>query len=199
MGFSGEDIRLNNILINYDKDNFKPSRQWQFEDVFEEFLLAQQESIRQRIIGEYYPSEIGYCVRQLFIKFFKPSKPPLYLLKIFYAGNMYQDHFLSPVLSWKYGEHAHTAERSITHSIKDEKNKRLILLKGRIDDHITFKYGQYIMPIEGKTQAMFVYKKHKPSDSHIAQIHPYLIATNAEYGFIVMLIVLLMYEKILKK
>ena len=173
------------IKPNYDEEILVLPRTWQFEDVFDEYIYAHQEDRGSRKIGEYFPSELGYCVRQTFIKFFRPGVFSLETLKIFFSGNMFQDHFLSPVLTWKYGEQWHHAERPITNTIDDDGNKNVILLRGRIDDQLTFNKGRFIIPVEGKSQSGYVYKKTKPSDHHIAQIYPYLVGTNAEYGFLV--------------
>ena len=172
--------------LSSDDPKFKDIMDFVFEDTFEEFLEAKnkEREDRKRRIGEYYPSELGYCLRKCFIDFHYKTEVDVRTLKIFFRGNMIQDHLLSPVLEWKFGDKVHKAERPITVVIDDPKTRRLIRLRGRVDDHMRFRDG-VILPIEGKTQGAWLSKKTEPSDHHVAQIYPYLVAANAGFGYLV--------------
>ncbi|MEM1534908.1 MAG: Dna2/Cas4 domain-containing protein [Candidatus Pacearchaeota archaeon] len=91
-----------------------------FNQLIDNFLAREP---RQRVIGRYYPSDIGNCLRKVWFSYKTPKQIDPKVKRIFEAGNMVHEF--------------------ITKVIKDERNKKIELIANELP--IEIKTNQFII------------------------------------------------------
>lgn len=147
-----------------------------FNKVIENYV---KRKTKEKKIGRYYASEIGSCLRRIWLSYKKPKAIDIDVLKVFESGKIFHD-FVARV-------------------IKSEKNKEMILINhekpieiqtenfvvaGRIDDVIIVKIGneKKDILIEIKTTKS-IPNKHRLE--HEMQLQIYMKALGIHNGIIV--------------
>lgn len=131
---------------------------------------------KERKIGEYYPSELGSCLLQIYYRYTEPLPVSPEKRRIFAAGEIIHE-FIAKVLAAQTDQHL--TERSITIPI-DFKNQ--ISLRGRLDNFFVLNDGEPTV-VEVKSTASLAYvNSAKPE--HVMQLTPYLLAMNCSKGHV---------------
>jgi CRISPR-associated exonuclease Cas4 len=132
---------------------------------------------KERKVGTYYPSEIGYCIRRVYLQYKFPKEIDKSVLRIFAVGNIFHE-FIAKVLS-SAGFETHLNERSVC--LIDSFDK--FILSGRLDDFVVaVKNGKsYVIDVKSTNS---ISKTKEPSEFHKIQIAPYIKAIGADGGFI---------------
>lgn len=155
--------------------------------------LQPKEARDPRKAHTYYPSELGNCYRNIQIESLlqqlcpnQQRLPPPNTQKVFFAGDMYQDFMVDPIMQW-WAEYYHvghnTSERSFVILIPHPTRANTILyIQGRIDEALKLTALNMVMPIEVKTQSKLLSTLDEPKREHVLQITPYLVVYQAPLG-----------------
>lgn len=147
----------------------------------EKFLEAVNKGIRiiyekekeehEKVIGKYYPSSIGECLRKQYYEFFEEKEPTEEELTIFLTGKGVHE-MLAKVLNESVKVEAVEYEVSL--------NFNEAMLHGKADIIIADFEGQKVI-VELKTISKI---PNEPLQRHIMQLQCYLHALNIERGFL---------------
>ncbi len=146
-----------------------------FNELIDNYLKRE---LKIRIIGKYYPSEVGSCLRKNWYSFRIPKETDKETLKVFEAGKM--------------------IHQFIADSIKSEKNPEVELIEtetpfvldidnftvsGRVDDIILVKIKnkKFLIEVKSTSSLKFI---NEPNESHILQLNLYLNAFKIDNGII---------------
>src|SRR5437660_235168 len=152
-----------------------------------EYLQSQAREPRKRKLGEYYPSEIGKCLREWFLSFHSNSE--VYNEEkqgYFEAGNVIEA-WLGNVLKWAVEEHQIEViipQRNVTCVVGEPQER--IVLNGKADFLLMLrnKVNQETQLLEIKSASSIYFLKEAKKD-HIIQIMPYIWSLNPTFAQIV--------------
>ena len=142
-----------------------------------------ERKVRPREIGSYWPSEIPYCIRQLYFRYTYPKPWPREKVRLFRSADK-AHRFIAAVLSHADGIELVESEKEFS-LIYDE-----FSINGRIDDLIWTKSKQFVesplVPIEVKTISgkWADMEKLEVKREHAMQLMPYLKATRTPVGIV---------------
>lgn len=162
-------------------------RNWEFDNSLVAYLRERYiKKQRPSVVGQYYPSSLWRCIRQIILEWDTGMIPSDDTLKHFFAGEIYQDHIIDPVMEWEWGRDLTRLEQRVCIAIPYNKDKDgdLIYIRGRIDE-LTFLYIDGVIsavPNEAKTQKGGLKYRNTPNPDHVYQLMAYLAAVGAPYG-----------------
>lgn len=147
------------------------------EEIVDKYLDIES---RLKIIGSYYPSEAGICMRRIYYSYILPKKEDKHMLRIFALGNNIHS-FIAEALKNSNKFSSVEEEKSTRINYKDDDTSFSIY--GRIDDEVTTTDGKKII-IEVKSVSDIL-KVNEPDEKHLMQLNFYLKSENADYGLLV--------------
>jgi len=133
----------------------------EFQDLINEDLKGEE---KKRRIGRYYPSEIGYCLRKVYMSYLKPQQFDDNVLRIFKIGDIYHDYAATLLEG------------------KSEEPFELIFDGFSIGGRVDFLRESDV--IEFKTTKSLKYVT-EPQKAHVFQLMTYLKFFNMSHGFLV--------------
>ena len=148
-------INFNSLIDKYLKREFKP-----------------------KTIGRYYPSEIGNCLRKIYLSYKYPKETKADLLKIFEAGNILHDLVVEVLRSEKTPE-----VELIKSELPFKRKEKDYLISGRVDDILILKVSGKTIIVEVKSTSLLRAVK-KPSLHHIMQLQFYMYAIGIHNGIL---------------
>lgn len=137
--------------------------------------------IKEKIVGRYYPSEAGNCLRKVFYSYKNPKEVDLELLKIFEAGNILHE-FIVDVLESEKNPHVELLEKESPFKLEVDD----ITISGRVDDIVIVKIDNKVFLVEVKSTSSLKYT-NEPHDSHVMQLQLYMHAKDIHNGLIIYL------------
>lgn len=133
---------------------------------------------RPKKIGNYYPSEIGKCIRKTWYSYLYPQQVDPDVMKIFESGNMVHDFIVEVLRNWKIKD---------IELLKNEMPIKLeakgFTISGRVDDLILLKAENKLLLVEVKSTRDIRFVK-KPDPSYKMQLQFYMHATGVHNGII---------------
>jgi|TARA_Y100000310_G_scaffold68970_2_gene64316 CRISPR/Cas system-associated exonuclease Cas4 (RecB family) len=138
-----------------------------------------KKEMRVKVIGRYYPSEAGQCLRKSYYSFINPKEIDLELTKIFEAGNIVHD-FVSKVFKSDKNPDVEVLESETSFEIPVDD----FVISGRIDNLVLFKGEEKKVLVEVKSTKSVDYLDG-PQESHIMQLQLYLHARKMQEGVLV--------------
>ena len=153
-----------------------PDINYQFDKVLLDRQDKELEENKKRVTGRYSPSEIPYCVRQTFYKFYQPKPIPVNSLRIMEAGNMTHEwvkKMLQSLVDEKllHGEIASLEnERPFTIVVDTDED---ISIGGRFDNFLMLSNDRERYLIEVKSQKSLFYSNEYKKE-HAIQTMPYI-------------------------
>ena len=138
-----------------------------------------KKEMRVKVIGRYYPSEAGQCLRKAYYSFINPKETDLELTKIFEAGNIVHD-FVSKVFESDKNPDVELLESETSFGIPIDD----FVISGRIDNLILLKEQDKKVLVEVKSTKAIDYLE-SPQESHIMQLQLYLHARKMQEGVLV--------------
>jgi len=148
-------IDFNNMVSNYIEKEKKP-----------------------KLVGRYYPSEIGSCLRKIWFSYKQPKSPESDLLKIFEMGNMMHEFVVDVLKSEKNGDvDLVDAELPFELKMKD------FIVSGRIDNLILLKAAKKNLLVEVKSVGDLT-KINEAKEQHKMQLQLYMLATKEREGLL---------------
>ncbi len=137
--------------------------------------------IKEKIVGRYYPSEAGNCIRKVFYSYKNPKEVGLELLKVFEAGNILHE-FIVNVLDSEKNPHIELLEKESPFTLEVDD----IVISGRVDDIVVVKVDNKVYLVEVKSTSGLKYT-HEPHEAHIMQLQLYMHAKDIHNGLIIYL------------
>ncbi len=146
-------------------------------EIIDKFLDTES---RAKVIGSYYPSEAGMCMRRVYYSYMIPKSEDRHSLRIFALGNNIHS-FLADALKTAGDFSVVNEEVPVRINYSDEETTFSIY--GRMDDFIVTQEGKKII-IEAKSVSD-INRVESPDEKHLMQINLYLKAEAADYGMLV--------------
>ena len=129
-------------------------------------------------IGNYYPSEIGRCMRKIWYSYMRPQDVEPDLRKVFEVGHIMHD-FVVDVLK---SEKTHDVEL-LKAEMPLKFHTDYFTISGRVDDLILLKIDGRMILVEVKsTRNISMVKRAEPS--HTMQLQFYMLASGVHNGII---------------
>ena len=158
--------------------------------IFEKYL---RENERKRVIGIYYPSEMGFCLRRTYFLYKKPKPIPLKTLLLFESGRVVHEWLANLFMKYdeiELGKIGDFFMEKIKIDVRSEgklafKVDEGVWLIGRFDDLLLVKLGDYqdLFLIEVKS-VRDISMIREPKESHRMQINFYMKLLGIEEGYI---------------
>jgi CRISPR/Cas system-associated exonuclease Cas4 (RecB family) len=107
------------------------------------------------------------------------------VLRHFFAGELYQDHIIDPIVKWKFGNDYTEIEQRICICVATTPEETdFIFIRGRIDEMTFIKVEGVLVaiPNEAKTQRSGLNYLKEPRFEHMMQLMAYMGAIGAPYG-----------------
>ncbi len=131
---------------------------------------------KQRVVGRYYPSEIGGCLRKVWFLYKQPKEVETDLLKIFHIGEIVHDFVVDVLKSEKNPEvELISAEQPFELKMRD------YIISGRVDDIILLKSENKKILVEVKSIGE-LNGLNDAKQQHKMQLQLYMFATNIRDG-----------------
>ncbi len=147
-----------------------------FDNLIENYL---KRDLKPKIIGRYYPSEAGYCIRKLWYSYKYPKETDKDVIKIFEVGNMIHSFIVDVIASQKNPSiELMESESPFELSVDD------FIISGRIDDVVMLKVDGKVIIVEVKSTRNVNYIK-EPIKTHVAQLMIYMHAKKIKDGILV--------------
>ncbi len=146
-----------------------------FNKMIDQFLAREH---KPKKIGNYYPSEIGSCLRKLWYSYKYPLAVKTDLIKIFEVGNILHDFVVQVLKSEK------TKDVQLLKSefpIKVDMNE--FVISGRVDDLILLKADSRQVLVEVKSMKDVSFTD-SPQNHHSTQLQFYMHATGVHDGLL---------------
>jgi len=131
---------------------------------------------RAKVIGRYYPSEIGGCMRKTWFSYKNPKQADVKIMRIFEAGNMLHE-FITQVIKSEKNPEVELIRSELPIQIKTKE----FIISGRIDNLILVKIDNKMALVEVKS-IKFLPKEHKKE--HEIQLQLYMKALGINEGVI---------------
>lgn len=147
-----------------------------FNKLIEQHLSRE---VRPKRIGNYYPSEIGSCLRRVWYSYKFPVAPQMDMLKIFEVGNI-MHHFVAEVLRSEKIKDVKLIEAELPFKLEVPG----FTISGRVDDvMILLASGEkFLVEVKSIKDLRFA---EKPHEQHVMQLQLYMHATKIHKGAIV--------------
>lgn len=145
-----------------------------FDNAIDNYL---RRGVKQKKVGKYYPSEIGYCLRKLWFSYRYPKETDKELAKVFQMGNLIHD-FIVDVLKSEKNPHIELVEKEMPISQEVEG----FMINGRIDNLITLSGSGRKILVEVKSSGSLLMEK--PKQEHVFQIQVYMDILKVNDGVI---------------
>jgi CRISPR/Cas system-associated exonuclease Cas4 (RecB family) len=133
---------------------------------------------KRKIVGRYYPSEIGSCIRKLWFSYKHPKMTEPDLLKVFEMGNILHDFVVDVIKSEKNPD----VELVQTEMPFEVKMKNFVI-SGRVDDIVLIKTSKKNILIEVKSISDIA-KLSDAKPQHKVQLQLYMFATKIREGIL---------------
>jgi CRISPR/Cas system-associated exonuclease Cas4 (RecB family) len=137
--------------------------------------------LKVKLIGRYYPSEVGQCLRKSYYSFMLPKETDKDLAKIFEAGNILHE-FVAKVFASEKNPDVDLVESETPFEIPIDD----FIISGRIDNIILLKPEQKRIVVEVKSTKMLSMMEDA-QESHKMQLQLYLHAKQIQHGMILYL------------
>lgn len=142
--------------------------EFNIESIVNEYITKED---KERKIGVYYPSELGFCIRRNFYLYKNPKPIDVETKRVFAIGNIFHE-FIANALKNK-GFKLHEVERSF--SIVDSDND--LVVSGRLDHLIVVDNETEPFILEVKTTKS-IRSLREAKYEHVMQVMPYMRANN---------------------
>lgn len=137
--------------------------------------------LKPKIIGRYYPSEIGHCLRKTWYSYKFPTEIKPELARVFEAGNILHDFVVKVLSSGKTSNvDLVSAEVPFKHEVDD------FIISGRIDDLILLKDINKQVLIEVKSTSGIEYIT-EPAPHNAMQLQLYMYKLGIHDGVLLYL------------
>lgn len=146
-----------------------------FEKFLDQFLSKER---KPKVIGRYYPSEAGLCMRQAWYSYKFPRETDKELLKIFHVGNLVHD-FVVDVFKSEKTTDVELVQAELPFKIETKD----FVVSGRIDDLIMLKENRKQILVEVKS-CRTVSGMEEPENTHKMQLQLYMHATGIHDGIV---------------
>ena len=146
-----------------------------FDKLIDKYLYREA---RAKVIGKYYPSEVGQCIRKVWFSYKIPKQIEPHVTKIFEAGNMLHG-FIVDVLKSDKNPEVTLLETELPLKVPMEGFE----ISGRIDDIIRLEHNGEKILVEVKTCKSIDYLR-EPSEQYLMQLQLYLHATGIKRGVV---------------
>ncbi len=137
--------------------------------------------LKVKLIGRYYPSEVGQCLRKSYYSFMLPKETDKDLAKIFEVGNILHE-FVAKVFASEKNPDVDLVESETPFEIPIDD----FIISGRIDNIILLKPEQKKIVVEVKSTKMLSMME-TAQESHQMQLQLYLHAKQIQHGMILYL------------
>ena len=144
-----------------------------FDELIENYF---KKEFRQKKIGNYYPSEIGGCIRKTWFSYTIPKELDKDVLKIFEAGNNVHE-LITKILKSDKNPNIDLIENEMPFEIKEQEFR----IGGRIDNLVFVKDKNKKVLIEVKSCKFLPFE---PKDPHVDQLQLYMHATGIQDGIV---------------
>ncbi|MFH1445026.1 MAG: PD-(D/E)XK nuclease family protein [Nanoarchaeota archaeon] len=144
-----------------------------FDEMIDNYLYREK---KEKVLGKYYPSEVGTCLRKVWFSYKKPKETDPGTLKIFHAGNILHD-FVTDVLKSEKNNHVELLETELPFKIEIED----FLISGRIDNMILVRDKNEKIVVEVKSTKNVDFVK-EPHQSYVTQLQLYLYSLGLKKG-----------------
>ncbi len=146
-----------------------------FDELIDNYLKRE---LHPKVIGRYYPSEAGQCLRRSWYSYTNPKETDKEVMKIFQVGNMIHA-FIVDVLSSQKNPSVELLESEAPFELAVDD----FIISGRIDDVVLLKLNGKKYIVEVKSTRSISYMT-KPVETHIAQLMLYMYAKKIYNGII---------------
>ncbi|MCD6547053.1 MAG: PD-(D/E)XK nuclease family protein [Nanoarchaeota archaeon] len=133
---------------------------------------------KPKVIGRYYPSEIGSCLRKIWFSYKYPKETESELLKIFKIGDMLHNFVVEVIKSEKNPD-----VELIDAEMPFELKMKNFVISGRVDDIVLLKANNKNILVEVKSISN-VNKLEKAKPQHVMQLQLYMFATKIRDGML---------------
>jgi CRISPR-associated exonuclease Cas4 len=149
------------------------------DKIMEDFLTR---SVRERQTGKYYPSELHFCIRQLWLSYKQPKMFNIDTLKLFESGSIFHNWFREVIFKGYLNETIKDFdyEGSLVWNDKD------IEIRGRFDDIIVVEWESKPILLEVKSSRSLKFTKDVKAH-HLMQINFYLSILKLPKGYVIYL------------
>jgi len=146
-----------------------------FDKLIDNYLFKE---LRAKTPGRYYPSEVGQCIRKVWLSYKTPKRVDPELAKIFEAGNLLHGFVVDVIRSVKNPEIELVENESPLTAEFDG-----FTVSGRIDDIVLIKENNEKAIVEVKS-CKDVEKIWEPSKQYVMQLQFYMHVTKIYRGLI---------------
>lgn len=146
-----------------------------FDQMIDRYIFKEY---KQKEIGRYYPSEIGSCIRKVWLSYKVPKETSKELMRIFEAGNILHDFVAKVLKSEKNPE-----VELIQSEIPFELNVDDFTIAGRVDDLLLVRENNKKLLVEVKS-CKSLYYLEKPLNHNVAQLQFYMWALGIKDGIL---------------
>jgi CRISPR/Cas system-associated exonuclease Cas4 (RecB family) len=144
-----------------------------FDDLIDNYFSRTK---KPKKLGNYYPSEIGSCLRKTYFSYKIPKDLDKDVLRIFEAGNNLHD-LITDILDSKKNPHIELLETEM--SFKQDEGE--FTISGRIDNLILAKEHNKKILIEVKSTKFL---PRIANDTHVSQLQLYMHNTGIHDGIV---------------
>ena len=148
----------------------------EFNELVSNYLRRE---LRQKKIGNYYPSDCGTCMRKAWYSYKLPRAFDIELLKVFEMGNLVHS-FMLDVLNSEKNPHIQLVGSEVPFRVNVDE----IIISGRVDSIITVKIEDEIYLVEIKSVSESSNLK-EASKAHVLQLQLYMHYKGIRKGIIV--------------
>lgn len=146
-----------------------------FDELIDNYLARE---IKPKIIGRYYPSEIGNCMRKVWYSYKIPKETEKELRRVFWIGEMIHNFVVDVIKSDKNPSvELHAAEFPFAVPVDD------FVISGRVDDIVLLKVDNKKILVEVKSTGDISYVT-EPKEGHVIQLLLYMQALGIFDGFV---------------
>lgn len=135
-----------------------------------------QRESRLKVMGRYYPSEVGSCLRKTWYSYVSPKPTDPALLRVFEAGNIVHA-FLAEVFRSERTPEVELLQEELP--VKLDTGE--FLVSGRVDDLLLVKESGRTTLVEVKSTSRLEFVS-SPQSSHLMQIMFYMHCTGVHNG-----------------
>ncbi len=146
-----------------------------FKKLIESYL---EREVKPKIIGRYYPSEIGSCMRKVWYSYKIPKETEADLRKIFWVGEMIHNLIVDVIKSEK-----NPSVELLAAEMPFQLNVDGFTISGRVDDIMLLKVEDKKMLVEVKSTSYIDYT-NEPKEAHVIQLMLYMQAMNIKEGIV---------------
>lgn len=147
-----------------------------FDKLIDQYLYREK---YQQKIGWYYPSQIGQCMRKVWLGFKEPKETEPELIKVFHSGNIIHE-FITKVLESDKTPDIKLLETEIPFKVE----RKGFTISGRADNIFLVRAENKVFLLEVKSIKSITKHLVKPQTPHMMQIQLYMQALSVPNGII---------------